>query len=325
MRTVWTVLITAIVCVACLNGAAFAQLTQTTWQGDVSTDWFWGPNWDNGVPTESYHANIPYNPSGGSVWPVIDDNQQVAEAGKLTITVSGGTRATLTITAGATLVLGDGSAQTTTIHGDVYLGTDATGSNYGILEIDGNHIIQGAGGTITMRDFNHTKINEHDGTGDYLTLQSSSICSPLAHGCTMLMHGSAEIHVGMDNRAFVVSDDSCLKLKSDAKTGTSAGSWEVENGAEFHVEAGVTGACAWEITDVDGGQFIVEDSGFVCASGPVTINAGELLCYEQFCTSGKLILKSISKGGGLYTNPRVYVVGGKQARFGGSVNCASCP
>ncbi|MCC7292427.1 MAG: hypothetical protein IT449_10245 [Phycisphaerales bacterium] len=328
MKSLLTFMIVALLCVTCVSGMALAQLTQTTWQGDVDDDWFEENNWTSGQrPDEGYEAIIPYNPAGGNVWPVIDDDQQVAEAGKLTITVSGATRGSLTIKGQSVLVLGDGNAQTTTINGDVYLGQNG-GSDYATLKINGSHVIQGEGGTITMRDFQNTKILENDGTGDYLTLQSSNTsCTgwPADRDCTVLMHGSAEIHVGLDNRAYVVSDDSCLKLKTDAKTGTSAGYWQVENGAEFHVETGVTGACPWEITDLDGGQFIVEDNGCVNATGPVTLNAGELLCYEQFCTSGKLILKSVSKGGGQYTGPRIYVVGGKEAKFGSAVTCGSCP
>ncbi len=308
------------------NAMAFENRTWiSTNQG--STNWFSASNWDeNSIPTSSDEVIInPANLVGGGAMPIINTTAQDAHAKKLTIQLDGSARGTLTITAQAVLVLGNGNAQTSTIHGDVYLGTDGGGSNYGTLKINGNHIIQGEGGTITMRDFNNTKILENDGTGDYLTLQSSTSCGPDDRDCTVLMHGSAEIHVGLDNRAFVVSDDSCLKLKTDAKTGTSAGYWEVENGAEFHVVTNVTGACAWRILDVDGGQLIVEEDGCVNATGPVTIHAGDLQCYEQFCTTGKLILKSISKGGGLYTDPRIYVVGGKDAKFGSPVTCGACP
>ncbi len=332
MRTVLTILIAALVCVACIGGPAFAQLTPTEWTAlGETTSWFDEDNWDEGVPTSGHHATIPHNPDGGSVWPVVDDPNTNARAGKLTITVSGGTRGSLNVNHGCTLILGSGT-QTSYIHGDVFVG-DAEGA--GTIEVKGAHTILGNGGTILLQRL--SEINPANASGDSLTIGSSATpCTQ--RSCSLVLHGYGVINVELDNRAYVVADEKLMNLEEAPKTGTSAGTWTAEGSAILNVSTQVTGACAWKLVDLtSGGKINLTDSprGCVRASGPVTLLSGTLHCEAGqgenprvvFCTSGKLTWKSTFNGS-FWTQPRIATMSANSsASFGldSEELCATCP
>ncbi|KAA0222961.1 MAG: hypothetical protein HS102_08955 [Planctomycetia bacterium] len=292
-------------------------------------NWLNDNNWQGGSrPTASNRAIIPAN---AARMPLIDNDTTDAVAGAITIEAG----AKINVEEGATLILGDGNAQTTTLDGELFLGR--SGHEHGVLKINGDHTIQGEGGVIHMIHYDSTKIIENDGTGDELTLQSSNTsCSgwPQDRDCTVVLRGGGEIHVALDNRAYVVGDLDCLRLKDEPKTGSSAGFWVVENDTEFHVMTTVTGACAWQCIDTTaplGGTFKIEyGEGCVAATGPVTLYAGTLECGASFCTAGKLTLKSVACDDCVddKSEPRIIAHVSVSTTFGlgtASPGCASCP
>lgn len=243
----------------------------------------------------------------------------------MTIQVSGGTRGKIEIWGSSTLILGDGSAQTSTLDGDLYVGENA--SIPGKLQIDGAHTLQGDGGVIHLVNFDST-IEEKDATGDSLIIQSSDgSCTGESNdrSCSVLVHGTGQVLVELDNRAWVVSDANGLTLGRESKTGTSTGFWVAENNATLHVETEVTGGCAWQVIDVgDTNSTIwIKDTGGVQATGPVVLKEGCLKCQGPFCTTGKLTWKSVTSGEG----PAIRVYPEITATFGlgGASPCASCP
>ncbi|GMU37227.1 MAG: hypothetical protein KJ057_06420 [Phycisphaerae bacterium] len=329
MNRVFTILLGVTIVLVGLTMPASAQLTDKEWLGVENRNWLNDNNWQGGSrPTASNRAIIPAN---AARMPLIDNDTTDAVAGAITIEAG----AKINVEEGATLILGDGNAQTTTLDGELFLGR--SGHEHGVLKINGDHTIQGEGGVIHMIHYDSTKIIENDGTGDELTLQSSNTsCSgwPQDRDCTVVLRGGGEIHVALDNRAYVVGDLDCLRLKDEPKTGSSAGFWVVENDTEFHVMTTVTGACAWQCIDTTaplGGTFKIEyGEGCVAATGPVTLYAGTLECGASFCTAGKLTLKSVACDDCVddKSEPRIIAHVSVSTTFGlgtASPGCASCP
>jgi hypothetical protein len=332
MRNILVILIAALTCVACVGGPALAQLTQTTWQGDVNTNWFEEDNWSGEeVPTDGHEAIIPYNPTGGSVYPVINNSEVDAEAGKLTMTVSGGTRAKLEIKAGSVLILGTGGPQTSTVDGDIVLGDGSL--PYGSLKINGTHTLTGEGGTIELKE--KSSIIPLNDTDDLLIITGDSGCTgyPDDRACSLTIFGIGFVTVRLD-RAFVVGNHAGgtpLKLDGYDMTGTSVGFWIAENGGAIAVGTDVTGACTWLIeADSPGtiwlGHTDVGD-GCVAATGPVTIKSGLLHVPNgsRFCTTGKLTWKSVSVNG-TPSQGQILTSGDATATFGlgGASICPAC-
>lgn len=327
MKHMCIILIVAIVLFSCVSAPAVAQLTNTTWTaGDSTRDWSTSNNWNNGVPTSSHHAIIPATTLSGRM-PRLNGGES-RTAGKLTLEVDGSDRGKIEVWGNSTLILGDGSAQTSMIDGDLYVGEDA--SHPGKLKIDGAHTLQGDGGVIHLVNFDST-IEEKDSAGDSLILQSSDgSCTGESNdrSCSVLVHGTGQILVELDNRAWVVSDANGLTLGGEGKTGTGAGFWVAENDATLHVETEVHGGCAWQVIDVgDTNTTIwIKSSGCVQATGPVVLKEGCLKCQGPFCTTGKLTWTSVTSGGGS-SSPAIRVYPEISATFGlgGASACASCP
>lgn len=333
-----TILVIGIAIVAAGPVMAFLQdcsgPTTTTFDGGGNgTSWTDGDNWDNGVPTASLCAVIPADSGMSQHFDVeIPANTSNAVCKTLTIEKDGSQKSTLTVKKGAVLTLGDGSARTSTIDGRLTVGQDNVEDGEATLKIYGDHTIQGQGGDILLKDY-ETVVDEKDATGDKLTLKSSNTsCSgyPESRACTLMLHGEGHIEVETDNRAYVVSDVFCLVLEENPKTGTSVGYWVAENGAELHAKILVTGACEWQLVDVDGdytgGVISVQcPAGCVAGSGPVTILNGQLNCERPFCTTGKLTFKSIAYSGGT-TEPSISAEADAPATFGqgAMATCSSC-
>ncbi|GMU38845.1 MAG: hypothetical protein KJ057_15470 [Phycisphaerae bacterium] len=332
MRNILVILIAVLTCAACAGEPAFAQLTQTTWDGSEGTNWFEGDNWSGSVvPDDTFEAVIPHNPTGGSVWPVIDNSEVDAEAGKLTMTVSGGTRAKLTIKSGSVLILGNGGALTSTVDGDLVLGDGSL--PYGSLKINGTHTITGKGGTIELKE--KSSIIPLNDTDDLLILTGDSGCTgyPDDRACSLTVFGIGYIAVRLDNRAFVVGKDASKPLKLDGydMTGTSVGWWIAEDGGSIAIGTDITGACTWLTKANAPGSFLLGHpdvgDGCVAATGEVILKSGLLSVLDgsRFCTSGKLTWKSVDVNG-TPSQAQIVTTGAATATFGlGSASsCTAC-
>lgn len=290
------------------------------------------------MPTGDDNVTIPASVTSGRQLPVIpaSQQQQTAYAKTLTINRSGSNVGTLTIQgATSSLVLGDGTTQTSTIDGKLVVGTHGEGYN-STLTIHGNHTIQGAGGEILMEKV--AMIGEYTDCGsDSLTIKRSggSPCDPYPDGlsCNVLLHGEGIIRVALDNRAFVRADYLGLNLEHRFKTGTSEGWWIVESGGTLNINCVIACACHWRMvhTQVENGELVNEPkmhlSGFghVGSSGPFEFRNGLVLIKDgSFCTTGDIVWKStVVQGGSLTTSPRFQVGNDVAASFG--VNVCSLP
>ncbi|MCC7292943.1 MAG: hypothetical protein IT449_12850 [Phycisphaerales bacterium] len=173
-------------------------------------------------------------------------------------------------------------------------------------------------------------IEEYADGDDKLILKATSTCSN--QSCSMTLRGDGHIKVNIDNRAYVIADDH-IWLEDRAKTGTSDGWWWVKEAGTLEISAEVTGASAWYVDSdsADNKVLLIEDSGCVKSSGPVTLLGGELSCPcgTTFCTTGKLTWKSIAVGQNT-TEPLIRTTSTSVATFGlgGSGTCScttSCP
>lgn len=325
MRKIGVIIMAALIIAACVNGVALAQLADTYWIGGTSTNWFYDGNWDNNTPNSSKHAIIPATTQSGRM-PEIRDTSTTARAGKLTIQKSGNDFGTLFIDGGCVLELGDGNARTSTLDGDVTISRDHHGP--GTLKVRGDHTIEGDGGTIILDK--DSLIDEYTDNGnDKLTLKSTGSCGDPT--CSIVLTGIGRVGVALDNRAYVVADNSGqITLEDRDKTGTSSGSWIVKGGATLKVSCHVTGACNWfsEDDNYPGKIELTANEGCVRGAGDLTLTAGSLTCFAntQFCTTGKLTWKSVANSSGT-TSPKIFTTSTSSATFGlgGASTCPSCP
>lgn len=321
-------------------GAALVHaFDDRNWTSNTSSDkanWFNPNNWNGGVPTSSDHAIIPASLSGSREMPVIysSDGSQIAYAQKITVNASGSDIGTLDIYgSNSLLILGDGSARTSTVHGKFRIGQHGAGTNT-TVKIRGDHTIQGAGGEIVLEK--DALIDEYTNDGDdKLTLKRSggSACEDYPDGldCNVLLHGTGTIKVQLDNRAFVLGDYAIV-LDDRAKTGTSEGWWIAENNGSLTITCDVSGAGHWFLADLgaNGSTLEVGTNGCVSAAGPVLFKEGQFrLSGGDFCTTGDMLWKSVCGDGGctFKTQPKFFVDNGRTATFGlgGAGTCGSCP
>ncbi|GIK16891.1 MAG: hypothetical protein BroJett003_18550 [Planctomycetota bacterium] len=259
----------------------------------------------------------------------IPENQDAA-CRTLTMQVSGATRSALNLEKESTLKLGDGSARTSFVHGDITVGS----SNIPVaqIRIDGDHTITGIGGTINVR--HKGQIVPETGSGDTLIITGDTGCTgyPDSRDCSLTILGAGFVLVPLDNRAFVVgTGGEKLSLDTYDMTGTSTGHRvaEGDGGLEFGNE--VTGACKWEISsDALNSVIFIGSStlGDACVrgAGPTTLESGYLTIQDgsSFCTTGKLTWRSVE--GDPATSPQIVTSGTASATFGlgGASPCAAC-
>lgn len=312
--------------------------SDTAWTSNTETDksnWFNANNWDNGVPTSGDNAIIPASVGQGREMPVIASSSP-AYAQKLTIYRSGSDVGRLTVQGSTSvLILGDGSARTSTINGRLVLGDHGSGSA-STMKVNGDHTIIGAGGEIFL--VKEAIIGENtDNESDKLTIKRSgqSACDDYPDGlaCNVLLHGEGEVKVQLDNRGYVVADEPGLDLilSDRTKTGTSEGWWIAEANGRLVLRTKINSSCHWHLGETEVGSastLLVDSGGCTAGFGPVTFTAGVFqVDGGNFCTSGNIVWKSVyDSGASAWTEPAFKVAAGKTAKFGGGgVSCSACP
>ncbi|MCC7292196.1 MAG: hypothetical protein IT449_09075 [Phycisphaerales bacterium] len=329
-----------VLCAPLTSPLALAR-DEYTWVGYTDEDganWFEPSNWSpstDAPPGSDDSVIIPATLQTNHKMPVISSSSE-AYAQKLTINRSGSNIGKLTVLGSTSvLILGDGSARTSTINGQLVLGDHGSGSA-STMKVNGDHTVIGAGGEILL--VKQAIIDENTNNGsDKLTIKRSgqAACDDYPDGlaCNVLLHGEGEVKVQLDNRGFVIADDEGLDLvlSDRTKTGTSDGWWIAESNARLVLQTKVNSSCHWHLgeTNCDSQSTLFLDTGGCTAGfGPVTFTAGIFeVTGGNFCTSGNIVWKSVyDSGASEWTAPAFKVTSDKTAKFGsGAVSCTACP
>ncbi len=253
----------------------------------------------------------------------------------------------------AVLTLGEESVQhTSTIvkGGVLQIGNFAGNAT---LKISGDHTIigngpstEGEGGTILLVSYSVIDDNGHQ--DDELTIEGScnvtcDINDKPEESCSLTVTGEGTINVKLYNDAFVVVDNAeTLTLDGSRKDSGCCGFWIARYKAVMEVYCNVGGAATWVVDDPDApehaGWFQIGDwfDNHACAGGtgnvilkgggyPGTSLALEVRSTGHFCTTGKLVWKSVPYGEqGLSTSPEIFVAEVAVAQFGISDCTALC-
>lgn len=244
---------------------------------------------------------------------IVDENAGIA-ASSIDIGPTGliGTEGDVTISDDSTI---DGTLEIRATTGRLLIGLDLT--------------ITGDGGEILLE--RGSAIDDSAGTND-LTLAGSCTGDP-SRSCSLLVHGSGEIAVTLENNAYVVADngngdgscpgggDCALRLTENPKSGS--GFWIAEDASsgtagQLYVDAEVTGSATWQLIDDEDAQIVIASC---CAvSGDLEVSHGTFTVDDgaAFCTTGGLDFDS-SAG----TSPRL-VIDADQSFTVGAASCSAC-
>jgi len=239
--------------------------TSVTWEGDVSTDWEDGNNWDIGlVPTSADEAIIPNGICGGCVYPTFTANVTVdilTVASSATVTLAG---FNLTITDESNLTLSGILSNEGVIiaQGTETLTFDTTDTNSGTFRFVGTN----SGVTRTIPDFGaidyyNLVINDVNGTPDIFVLSTdltvannlnvtSGALNPGAsgYGRTITTTGTLTVDGGtfnatsanIDANGSVVVSSGTLSAPEGALSFTVASNWTFSGGTFNHSDGIVT-------------------------------------------------------------------------------------
>jgi len=301
------------------------------WQGDPGDNWSDDAEWVGGnEPGPSDHAII----NNGN-WCKIPVNYTAAVCQRITIASGNEVR----MKKGSVLTLGN-QDQTygSTIDGMLTIGSD---NEPATLDIKGDHTITGDGGVIKLQ-FGSPITNSVADPQDLLTLKGNCnvTCEVLdkpTRACSLVVTGEGAINAPLFNDAFVVADNSTLKLALGDKDSGCCGFWVAMDGGTLGTKCPVAGKGAWYAQDETdpveyGGNIIIgyEDvDSCVQTEGNVFVTGwfAKLIVEANdgfFCTKGSLTHRSI-EGDGYDTQPVISAGASPNIATFGVTTCPDCP
>ncbi|RJP32709.1 MAG: hypothetical protein C4547_13405 [Phycisphaerales bacterium] len=304
-----------------LFGAAVAEAQDKTFIGEDFDPWNVGASWNPpGEPGPDDDVLIPNNV--GNRYCVIPEDYTDAAC------------KSLTIEAGAKLILEDGSQLTlgandapnsSNIEGLLEVGEEGDPLSAATLTIGDDHTMYGDGGVLFVNKL--STVDYPDGEDPTLTL-THNCQGELGPTCSFMMRGGGNIEVGLVNNAIVRADlpwagdpeNPCpMYLQDQPKSGS--GSWRAKGAGQLIVETSVTGSAHWRLSNPADGHApeIHVDSCLNGLSGDVDIRAGLFRLTETFCTTGNLTWVSTD-----YDSTISWTSSGIYALFGVDT-ASSCP
>lgn len=201
----------------------------------------------------------------------------------------------------ALMTLGaEDAPNTSTIDGVLEIGDFHDPASSAKLIIAGNHTFEGPGGKVAISK--PSVVTHPDNEDPTLTL-ASNCQDQQSPDCAILFHGGGEIKVRLVNNAIVRADlpwagnparECPMVLQDKPKSGS--GLWSALGDGWLIVDENteVTGAANWLLSlPTQNHEPVIEiKSCLYNLSGNVTILGGEFRFFENFCTSGNLLVDS---------------------------------
>lgn len=255
--------------------------------------WSEATHWGGSTPASNETACIP---AGKEVWVDYYQNKSVGRVIVYSDATNGDGEIYIPFATSLTLN-GTGSSSTSTIDGEIEMGTYGT---TGKIILTANHTFSGSGKLVAVGSLGLGTIEGNDSTVRELTLSSG-----------FTLQGRMEAKVKIINNGTVSAETGTLKL---SKGGSGSGVWQAKTSTgKLQVLDSVTGSGTWRLNDNAGAQIVI-DATCNCLEGNVEIYNGTLDVNQSFETTGNLSLTGL--------DTLIDVASGKTARFSTLTSCS---